>query len=88
MRPREPVAGAPAVGIARVDLVRSDSEHKGRAMTGESQVSQGFVTRARRGGPCPARNSWVTAAKSPAPGPAPRSAVRGILRRRVRGEEP
>lgn len=78
---RELVVAAPALGITRIDLGRGDDEYKRRAKTGETQVSQGLVSRSatwqalRR-----ARDSLVTTAKSSPFGPGLRSAVRTLRR--------
>ncbi|HEY8113442.1 MAG TPA: GNAT family N-acetyltransferase [Actinomycetes bacterium] len=84
---RELVAAAPSLGIARIDLGRGDDEYKRRAKTGQTQVSQGIVTRsATRRAVRRARTSLVAAAKSSALGPRLRRAARGIRRKQVGGE--
>jgi CelD/BcsL family acetyltransferase involved in cellulose biosynthesis len=75
-------AGA-ALGISRIDLGRGEDEYKRRAKTGETNVSQGMVTRSgtlrvwRR-----AKESLVSSAKASAFGPTLRKAKHALRRTR------
>ncbi len=73
-------AGA-ALGICRIDLGRGEDEYKRRAKTGETNVSQGMVTRSgtlrvwRR-----AKDSLISSAKASVFGPTLRKAAHALRR--------
>jgi CelD/BcsL family acetyltransferase involved in cellulose biosynthesis len=79
---RELVAACPALGITRLDLGRGDDEYKRRAKTGETQVSQGVVTRSStRLILGRAKRALIAAADSTVVGPHLRRAVRRLRSR-------
>ncbi len=81
---RELVAATPELGIRRIDLGRGDDEYKRRAKTGETQVSQAFISRSstrrmfRR-----AHHNMINAAKASPLAPGLRLVVRRLRAARL-----
>lgn len=76
---RELVAATPGLGIRRIDLGRGDDEYKRRAKTGETLVSQAFITNSStRRMLHHGRHTMINAAKTSPLAPGLRKMVRRL----------
>ncbi len=76
---RELVAATPGLGVRRIDLGRGDDEYKRRAKTGETLVSQAFITNSStRRMLHHGRHTMINAAKKSPLAPGLRQVVRRL----------